>query len=260
MKKYKYSGVNFLSTAWDDLKPFDVISKDEYWERYIINHEYTLSKGKEFEHIAHSLRPPVKPNRNLDIIGTTELRYIPLPFKFFDDYMTSWSEDLCYKYSKTCENQDRCDCRHCEPENMKTKVSWNKMLYFKNLLLKNQDWLGATKYRPWAYENFRSIRDDGIAKPINNSGSKFPQGGTHRILWLFMTKNDVPCFFNANPHAKYVQGDNYIIKGFHPYFGDGKYCTLVIDLKLKRVEFYLSFYHSSFDENREEKVGEITYE
>ena len=111
-----------------------------------------------------------------------------------DDYMTSWSEDLCYKYSKTCENQDRCDCRHCEPENMKTKVSWNKMLYFKNLLLKNQDWLGATKYRPWAYENFRSIRDDGIAKPINNSGSKFPQGGTHRILWLFMTKNDVPCF------------------------------------------------------------------
>ena len=39
MNQYQHSGVKFLSTAWDDLKPFDVISKDEYWERYIINHE-----------------------------------------------------------------------------------------------------------------------------------------------------------------------------------------------------------------------------
>ena len=30
--------------------------------------------------------------------------------------------------------------------------------------------------------------------------------------------------------------------------------------ELKKVEFYLSFYHSSFDRDREEKVGEITYE
>ena len=260
MKKYKYSGVNFLSTAWDDLKPFDVISKDEYWERYIINHEYTLSKGKEFEYLAHSLRPPVKPNRNLDVIDTVELRYIPLPYKFFDDYMTSWSEEICYKYSKTCENKGKCDCQYCDSEYIKKKPSWNKMLYFKNLLQENKSWVSDSKFRPWAYENFRVQRDFGIVKPINNSGSKFPQGGTHRILWLFMTKSDVPCFFNATPPSKYIQGDDYIIKGFHPYFGDGKYCTLVINPKLKKVEFYLSFYHSDFDKDREEKVGEIVYE
>ena len=211
MNQYQYSGVNFFSTAWDDLKPFDVISKDEYWERYIINHESVLSKGKEFEYLAHTLRPPVKPNRNLDVIGTTELRYIPLPYKFFDDYMTSWSEEICYKYSKTCENKDKCDCQNCYPQGYTEHLGF---LQTKKLIQQNKSWIGDTKYRPWSYEHFRSIGDDGIIKPINNSGSKFPQGGTHRILWLSMTKSDVPCFFNATPPSKYIQGDDYIIKGF----------------------------------------------
>ena len=44
-----------------------------------------------------------------------------------------------------------------------------------------------------------------------------------------------------------------------PYFSDGKYCSLVLNSKLKKVEFYLNFHYTSFDRNREEKVGEIYY-
>ena len=129
----------------------------------------------------------------------------------------------------------------------------------KILIKQNKTWESCSNFRPWSYGNFSSIRDIGLLKPIQYCGTGFPQGGTHRILFMFMSKSDVPCFFNATPPSKYIRGDDYIINGFSPYFSDGKYCSLVLNSKLKKVEFYLNFHYTSFDRNREEKVGEIYY-
>ena len=237
MKEYKYSGVNFLTNAWSNLKPFQIITKDQYWKRYLENYE-NISKDK------------INWSYN-------ELLYIPLPYKFFDDYMTSWSEEVCYKYSKTCENKERCDCQNCYPQGYPEHLGF---LQTKKLIQQNKTWESDSNFRAWSYANFSSIRDIGLVKPIQNSGTNFPQGGTHRILFMVMSQSDVPCFFNATPPSKYIQGDDYIFNGFSPYFSDGKYCTLVLNSKLKKIEFYLSFYYSSFDKNRDEKVGEIIYE
>ena len=45
MKEYKYSGVNFLTKAWSNLKPFQIITKDQYWKRYLENYD-NISKDK----------------------------------------------------------------------------------------------------------------------------------------------------------------------------------------------------------------------
>ena len=262
MKEYKYSGVNFLTKAWSNLKPFQIITKDQYWKRYLENYD-NISKDKinwsyktQPIEMKNTLIPPTKPTRNFDVIECDELLYIPLPYEFFDDYMTSWSEEVCYKYSKTCENKERCDCQNCYPAGYTEHLG---VLETKKLIKQNKTWESCSNFRPWSYGNFSSIRDIGLLKPIQNCGTGFPQGGTHRILFMFMSKSDVPCFFNATPPSKYIRGDDYIINGFSPYFSDGKYCSLVLKSKLKKVEFYLNFHYTSFDRNREEKVGEIYY-
>ena len=262
MKEYKYSGVNFLTNAWSNLKPFQIITKDQYWKRYLENYE-NISKDKinwscktQLIEMKNTLIPPTKPTRNLDVVECNELLYIPLPYEFFDDYMTSWSEEVCYKYSKTCENKERCDCQNCYPQGYPEHLGF---LQTKKLIQQNKTWESDSNFRAWSYGNFSSIRDIGLLKPIQNSGTNFPQGGTHRILFMFMSQSDVPCFFNATPPSRYIQGDDYIINGFSPYFSDGKYCSLVLNSKLKKVEFYLNFHYTSFDKDREEKVGEIYY-
>ena len=45
MKEYKYSGVNFLTKAWSNLKPFQIITKDQYWKRYLENYD-NISEDK----------------------------------------------------------------------------------------------------------------------------------------------------------------------------------------------------------------------
>ena len=40
MKQYKYSGVRWFSDVWDDLKPFDIVTKDEYLQRFERNYDY----------------------------------------------------------------------------------------------------------------------------------------------------------------------------------------------------------------------------
>lgn len=256
MRYYVYNGVKYFSEAWNDLEPFDVITKNEYRDRYMANYEYISSKmGETYEselvrHILDSLIPPSKPNRNLDIIKTDKIMYLPLPFGFFNDYMTSWTSEVCMKNITTCETKDVCTCQYCDEDFLKTRTNHPKLLDVKDSIKQGVCW-NIHGTQPWSYESFTSIKYNGLAKPINNTGKTFPQGGAHRILFLTMSKSDIPCFFNATQN---------IINGIGPYFGDGKYCTLVIKPDLKKTDFYLNFYYSSFDKNRDKKVGEVVYE
>jgi hypothetical protein len=265
MKQYKYSGVRWFSDVWDDLKPFDIVTKDEYLQIFERNYDYIAqfkndelitnnwTVGKYCDRLKGTIKPPRIPDRETDGIHSEGVLYLPLPYEFFTDYQTTWTGDICVKNSKTFETQDKCDCHvNC---NKNSRSVGHKLKDFKEFIHLGKKWdtgfhSDGAPYTPWAYEAFYTMKNFGLFKPILN-GKRFPQTGTHRIFFLSTTNSDVPFFIS--PKFRTSSG------GFAPFFGDGKYCHLSIDSELKKVEFYLSFYHSSFDKDRDEKVGEIVY-
>jgi hypothetical protein len=266
MKLYKYSGVRWFSNEWDDLRPFDTLTRDEYIQRFERNYSYiTQFKSDELisnnftlsqycDTVKGSIKPPKNPFREYKGVSSKGVIYLPLPFKFFTDYQIAWTGDICVKNSKTFETQDECDCHiNC---NKNSRSVGHKLKDFKEFIHLGKKWdtgfhSDGAPYTPWTYEAFYTIKKFGVFKPIIN-GKKFPQTGTHRIFFLSTTNSDVPFFINPKSRL--------LINGFAPIFGDGKYCHLVIIPELKKVEFYLSFYYTSFDRDRDEKVGEVYYD
>ena len=89
---------------------------------------------------------------------------------------------------------------------------------------------------------------------IYNYSSKWPILGTHRIAYCSVLKSDIPFFFRI-----FDDDNENVYRGAYPYFKDKKYCHMKIMKNEKKVSFYLSSYFRNFDEDRDEKIGEISY-
>ena len=97
MKTYENNSVKWWTNVWKDVKPFDVLTNQEVYQKYIDvtdsieNYVITLSDVKVQKKIRNwnridegSPADIVKRNKNRDSI------YIPIPYQFYEDYMTEW--------------------------------------------------------------------------------------------------------------------------------------------------------------------------
>ena len=275
-KIYKQGKVKFFTEAFNDLKSFDFISVPEFYDHYFLKNIQLMENDRN--HYSEKKVTSVFRNeegklesqdtdmgRILNIaieeyeeFGLKNLRnlggrilYIELPCEFFNDYLTSW----CGRSGE----HDELGIKNIHWKDVKEKIKSNK--YW------NSESRSCT-----TYECFDSIKRYGVMRIIENSDDREVLGkllktdgewlshGGHRIAYLSILGYDIPIIFYINKYL--LSEDEFIFKGSEhsSFFDDGKYCHLVITPKLKKVEFYLSFYHSSFDKDRDEKMGEVIYE
>ena len=151
----------------------------------------------------------VKRNKNRDSI------YIPIPYQFYEDYMTDW---LNTKKIFELSLQD-----------LKTHIKNNTKWSFD----------GSDDAR--SYNVYKTYKDYGVANPVFNNGETYPKRSTHITAYCFLNKSDVPILFKRpenNINRFLVQPKTEEL----PYF-KGKYLTLDIDIKNKLVNFFLENEH-----------------
>ena len=258
MKIYNHTGVNYMTDIFSDLKSFDVVGTDEL----LILHE-KLAKifpQSRWGFSPGSFRMANGPAGSVLVKGDIhypqtydtmmklggEYLYLELPHKFFDDYLIGWTHDICMIDTDN-EKRENCDCYKCI--NI-VGYSWKEV---KQNILTNKTWVAPSTLPAQSYYSFRTFDDFGIAKPIYNYSPHWPTFGTHRIVFCSVLKSDVPFFFRIN------DDNENVYRGMMPYFKDKKYCHMKIMKNKKKVAFYLSSYWSNFDEDRDEKIGEISY-
>jgi hypothetical protein len=295
MKIYNHSGVKYWTDTFNNLKSFDIINTDELEELNTKLIEYFKSHPKkDFLHFIPGMQHTVFERLKGDYFYLE----LPYEFfndhlvAWSGDVCISDSKVVeLYYNSKKVYDKQVCECYECFFKNKDAIVSHVTWSFVKEKILKGENWkqiwinpttgkinegLGVPS-KPNHPEMYETFRDYGIAKPIYNySDINWPSVGIHRIAYCSILKTDVPIFFKllhpdhgewGNPNSNYeslknqglVREDQYIYLGLHPYFRNTKYCVLLLTPKLKKVEFYLSYYKYSFDENRDEKVGELIY-
>ena len=251
MKIYKHSGVNYMTDIFSDLKSFDVVGIDELLmlheklvkifprKRRMVNGRAgsTLVKG--------DIHYPQTYDAMVKLRG--EYLYLELPHKFFDDYLIGWTHDIC-TIDTDNEKRVKCDCYKCV--NIKHHILWKSV---KQKVLDGIEWRVSEK-TVCSYGTFKTFKQYGIAKPIYNYSSQWPILGTHRIAYCSVLKSDIPFFFRI-----FDDDNENVYRGAYPYFKDKKYCHMKIMKNEKKVSFYLSSYFRNFDEDRDEKIGEISY-
>jgi hypothetical protein len=259
------SRVNYSTDAFNDLKSFDVVSIDEIVSRHnkiqkLLNSNFNSSNIVN-KRIARKVETEgdrifferYKGRKNL---------YLELPYEFFNEYLIGWGDDICTLGLDIEESplKKYGDCFDCKIKNnfldsSTLHLSWK---FIKQKILNNEKWEHDDEFRPQTYELFESFKNYGLVRPIyNKSINSWLINGTHRVAFCSILKSDVPFFLPLKSDS--IENDRYVFTGAHPYFKGKKYCTLVVLPKLKKVEFYLSSYWSSFDENRDKKIREVIY-
>jgi len=251
MKIYKHSGVRYWLDTFKHLNSFDVVGVDELLmlheklvkifprKRRMVNGHTESSLVKGDIHYLQTYDTMMKYGG--------EYLYLELPHKFFDDYLIGWTHDIC-SIDTDNEKRVKCDCYKC------IKIvgySWKEV---KQNILTNKTWWASSAPPAQSYYSFRTFDDFGIAKPIYNYSKGWPTFGTHRIAFCSVLKSDVPFFFRI-----FEDDNENVYRGTYPCFKDKKYCHMKIMKNEKKVSFYLSSYWSNFDEDRDEKIGEISY-
>jgi hypothetical protein len=280
-KIYKQGKVKFFTEVFNDLKSFDFISVPEFYDHYFLkniqlieNYSNHYSENKVTSVFKNKEGKLEAQDTDMDKIFNIAIKeyklesksssslmnlknfggkilYIELPCGFFNDYLTSWSG--------RSDEYDWLGVKNVHWKDVKEKIKSNKY------------WESESRSCT-TYECFDSIKRYGVIRIIENmddrevlgklskTNGKWLSHGGHRIAYLSILGYDIPMIFYIN---KYLLSENeFIFEGsrYSSFFDDGKYCYLVITPKFKKVEFYLSFYRSSFDKDRDEKVGEIVYE
>jgi len=249
MKIYKHSGVRYWFDIFKHLNSFDVVGIDELlmlhekllkwsWNLGVVEGKYLMNRSP-FDY---------PPNHDKIIKYGGEYLYLELPHKFFDDYLIGWTHDICMIDTDN-EKRVKCDCYKCI--NI-VDYSWKEV---KQRVLSYKDWVSSSSilYPEFPFV-FKTIKKFGIAKPIYNYSPHWPVCGTHRIAFCSVLKSDIPFFFRI-----FDDDSENVYRGAYPYFKDKKYCHMKIMKNKKKVAFYLSSYWSNFDEDRDEKIGEISY-
>ena len=240
MKTYNQSSVNYQTDIFSDFQSFDVVNYSDILQlqkklqEWVKNYNGTQPLSKMEEMIAY---PPTT-EKILNLGG--DYLYLELPYEFFNDYLTAWTHDICLK-----PDIFKCDCYKCI--NLNHHNTWKKI---KKNILKGIKWKtdGKNVTSFAIFETFHS----GIIKPIYNfsDDSKWPKIGTHRIAYTSILKSDVPFFFKIN--------DKDVYTGHLPYFRHQEYCHIKLNRIDRKIKFYLGSF-GDFDEDRDEKVGEIIY-
>ena len=256
--------VNYGTDAFNDLKSFDVISIDEIVSRHnkMLNSNLNSSKVLSYPWYQGHIHTVSGFNTFTERYKEIKNLYLELPYEFFNEYLIGWSDDICTLGLDIEEPllKKYGDCFDCKIKNnfinsAELHLSWKLI---KQKILNNEKWEHNNEFSPQTYELFESFKNYGLLKPIyNKSPNSWLTNGTHRVAFCSILKSDIPFFLPFKSDS--IEDGRYIYTGAHPYFKGKKYCTLVALPKLKKVEFYLSSYWSSFDENRDEKIREIIY-
>ena len=246
MKIYKHSGVNYMTDIFSNFKSFDTIRSNdllqiqkkltEWAKNYNGSVHLKINKIREFVNY-----PPT--NEKILYHGGDYL-YLELPYELFNDYLTAWTHDICLnEFDST-----KCDCYKCN--DFEHHLSWKTI---KKDILNHIRWTNKGQGLITSYSIFKTFKL-GIIKPIYNYSSQWPILGTHRIAYCSVLKSDIPFFFRI-----FDDDNENVYRGAYPYFKDKKYCHMKIMKNEKKVSFYLSSYFRNFDEDRDEKIGEISY-
>jgi hypothetical protein len=239
VKTYKQSSVNHQTDIFSDFKSFDAINyndllriqkKIEEWTKNYNGIHSEIYRNSEF------INYPPTTEKILNLGG--DYLYLELPYEFFNDYLTAWTHDICLKPDSL-----KCDCYKCN--NFKYHLTWKKI---KKNILNGIKWI--TKNKSVASYSIFETFGLGIIKPIYNYSPNWPKIGTHRIAYTSILKSDVPFFFLTNDKDVYI--------GDLPYFRNKEYCHMKLNRVDKKIKFYISSFRD-FDEDRDEKIGEIIY-
>lgn len=259
MKIYEQSGVKFWSDNFSDLKSFDIINGKDLRKRFNATSKFIENFNNDVDNI---LGWNVGEKVSLTTVNTkVKLKqnylYLELPFKFFNDYFEEWLGEVCSVNDNfDGEKTSNCWCYKCSPlKKAKSgftyySIPWTEL---KNKIKDGQDWKSNTQFDDISHGQFMLFKNYGIANPIFNFSKGWPKIGSHRMAFTSIVGSDVPFFFLLENDKEFV------IKGMWPYFKNKKYCHLRFKINDKLIEFYLSSYWSSFDKNRDDKVGEIVY-
>ena len=235
MKTYENNSVKWWTNVWKDVKPFDVLTNQEVYQKYIDvadsieNYVITLSDAKVQKKIRNwnridegSPADIVKRNKNRDSI------YIPIPYQFYEDYMTEWLNTKT-EVATRGELVDYIKTLELSLQDLKTHIKNNTKWSFD----------GSSDAR--SYNVYKTYKDYGVANPVFNNGETYPKRSTHMTAYCFLNKSDVPILFKRpenNINRFLVQPNIDEL----PYF-KGKYLTLDIDIKNKLVNFFLEDEH-----------------
>jgi hypothetical protein len=268
MNIYISNSVKYWSDNFRDLKSFDIVDDLNLKKRFFDTSKFIEGfNNSDVKNVAgwnrgekvslSTVNRKVKPGK--------KYLYLELPYEFFNHYFEEWLGEVCSVDDTFIgEKTVNCFCYKCKPpvkaESGHTyySLSWPDI----KSRIENTGTFPNSKIRPWktntplddiSYDQFKLFEKYGIANPIFNFSDTWPKIGSHRMAFTSIVESDVPIFFLLG------NGNEFVIKGMWPYFKDKKYCHLKIIRDKKKVEFYLSLYWSNFDEDRDEKVGEISY-
>jgi len=178
VKEYSLSGVKYWKSTFSDLKVNDVISAKEFKERSLelnklLKEDSTYSSFKYFKYGS-------KYELNLLEKFKGNLRYINLPYRMINKYLTNWDTSITYG------------------------VSWEKTraILENNSIKETSDPYdrssGVTKLTNRAMlDTFKKF---GLARPLVNTKENpfWDEKFTHRMKFTSYIKSDVPYFIDED--------------------------------------------------------------
>lgn len=227
MKTYENNSIKWWTNVWKDVKPFDVLTNQEVYQKYIdvvdsiddfaIRLNWKLKKriSKWNNKKDGSSVDIVKRQMNAKPGG--KMIYLEIPYQFYEDYMTGWLDN--------------------NSKNQKV-VSLDEL---KGHIKNNTKWTLNGLNDGRSYHNYYTFKEFGVANPVYNNGVEYPKRSTHITAYCFLNKSDVPILFMLPEHSTKIFS-TIPNKEELPYFKD-KYLTLDIDIKNKLVNFFLEDEH-----------------
>lgn len=251
MKIYNNNKVKYWSSAFDDLKSFDILDIKDISLRYDKAYEHIRNVDYDYrlQYGSMAWADPLVDNasnivrKHSNNFEDEKFIYIELPYQLFEDYFNTW----LYR----------------NPENGPTNVHWSKI---EEYIDKNQEW--GKEIQAFKHDNSKTVREHndaasygiwltfllyGLGTPVFNNANYFPKRNTHRMAFSYKNKSDVPILFQLqNNNDKFnlefipfslnpeISGYNY--EDFKPgaeieyYFKDIKKAE--VDIKNKEITFY----------------------
>ena len=219
-------GTEFFGNGFDGINPYTLLPVEEV----------LLRVKKQVEFIT-----------NLDPENTNFDYYL---LKHWSTHKGSYY-DLIKKVSKSCthfiyafldkdfikQNQTDWDTRDFKHLRRGVFYDFN---FIKRKLDQDLEWEVENEHNTITYQCYDMFRKYGVVYPMLTDSNTFGSMHTHKMYFCAYAGLNIPVLFCVNNDSIILSKERYLYKGVQPYFFNGRFLNIVLNLKEKVTEYHIA--------------------
>lgn len=215
----------FFGDGFDGIEPYTLLTTEEVITRVGKQVEYITNLDPENTNFDFYLLKHWSTHRGsfYDLIKKTSEQCTHFIYAFLDkDFI---------RHNQT--NWDTGDFRHLR------KGIFYDFNFIKRKLDQDLKWKIENEHNTITYQCYDMFRKYGVVYPMLTGVDTFGSMHTHKMYFCAHAGLNVPVLFCVNKNSHKLSKERYLYKGINPYFFNGRFLDIVVDLRKKVTEYHI---------------------